>query len=60
MQQDELAQMFAANMHLSQNAQQIQQVQQQPEPVYVQPQPQPEQHQDQAQDQDVKYPSLPA
>jgi len=42
MQQDELAQMFAANMHLSQNAQQIQQVQQQPEPVYVQPQPQPE------------------
>ncbi|KAF3005986.1 hypothetical protein E8E13_010423 [Curvularia kusanoi] len=32
MQQDELAQLFAANMHLSQNVQQIQQVQQ-PEPV---------------------------
>ena len=42
MQQDELAQMFAANMHLSQNVQQTQQVQQQPEPVYVQPQPEPE------------------
>lgn len=41
MQQDELAQLFAANMHLSQNAQQIQQTQQS-EPVEQQQQQQQE------------------
>jgi len=53
MQQDELAQLFAANMHLSQNAQQIQQLQQQQQQMQEEQQRQVQQEQAQQQEQEA-------